>query len=49
MRDLAVNALSGRYGVLLERSKQRQLTQVERSEVDRLELAINTLQSMGCA
>jgi hypothetical protein len=47
MRDTAVAALGRRMGVLLERSKRRQLTDPERTELDRLEVVIDTLQGMG--
>jgi serine/threonine protein kinase HipA of HipAB toxin-antitoxin module len=49
MRDLAVAALGNRYRELAERSKRRQLTGAERTELDRLEVVIDTLRSMGSA
>lgn len=47
MRDRAVAALERRHAELLERSKHRQLTGLERSEVNRLGAIIDTLQSFG--
>lgn len=47
MRDTAVAALERRYRELAERSKRRQLTDAERTEVDRLAIVIDTLQAMG--
>jgi hypothetical protein len=47
MRDTAVAALERRHAVLLDRSKRRQLTGAERTEVDRLGIVIDTLQAMG--
>jgi hypothetical protein len=47
MRDQAAAALGRRYAVLAERSKRRQLTGAERTELDRLEVVLDTLQAMG--
>ena len=47
MRDTAVAALERRHAVLLDRSKRRQLTGAERTEVDRLGIVIDTLQAMA--
>ena len=47
MRDTAVVALTRRHAELLDRSKRRQLTAAERTELDRLGVVIDTLQSMG--
>jgi hypothetical protein len=47
MRDMAIAALRVNLDGLLERSRKRMLTPVERAEVDRLTLTIDTLQSMG--
>lgn len=47
IRDRAVAALSRRHAELLDRAKRRALTEVERREVDRLGVVIDTLQSMG--
>ncbi len=49
IRDTAVAALARRHAVLVERSKRRQLTGAERTEIDRLSVVIDTLQSMGSA
>jgi hypothetical protein len=47
IRDTAVDALARRHAVLLERSKRRELTGAERSELDRLGVVIDTLQGMA--
>lgn len=49
MRDLAAAALGNRYRMLSERAKRRQLTDAECSELDRLEIVLDTLQAMGGA
>ncbi len=49
IRDTAVAALTRRHAELAERSKRRQLTGAERTEIDRLGVVIDTLQSMGAA
>jgi hypothetical protein len=47
MRDQALAALERRFSVLLDRSKRRQLTGAERTEIDRLGVVIDTLQAMA--
>lgn len=47
MRDLATAALGKRYTELLDRSKRRELTSAERSELRGLDVALSTLQSMA--
>lgn len=47
MRDRALQVLTERHAVYLERAKRRLLTDAERFELDRLGLVIDTLQGMG--
>jgi hypothetical protein len=47
MRDQALDVLGGRYRLLADRATRRLLTDAERTEFDRLEVSINTLQAMG--
>lgn len=47
MRDAALRATTQRYQELLQRSKRRTLTEVERRDLDRLELIIDTLAAMA--
>jgi hypothetical protein len=46
-RQEGIRVLTGRYRELSERAKRRLPTPVERKELDRCEIALNTLQSMG--
>lgn len=46
-RQEGIRVLTARYRELSERAKRRQPTPVERKELDRCELALNTLQAMG--
>jgi alkanesulfonate monooxygenase SsuD/methylene tetrahydromethanopterin reductase-like flavin-dependent oxidoreductase (luciferase family) len=46
-RREGIRVVGARYRELLDRSKRRQLTPVERKDLDRAELALNTLQAMG--
>jgi hypothetical protein len=46
MRETAVAALGRRYRTLAERATKRRLTALERNELERLEVVIDTLQAM---
>ena len=45
MRDSAVRVLGLRFRELLERELRRELTPVERAELERLQAVIDTMQS----
>lgn len=47
MRARAAEIVAHRYTILLERSKRRALTSVERSELDEAERALGELHSLG--
>lgn len=46
LRDRAVEALGNRYRQLTERAARQQLTGPERTELDRIEVSLDTLEAM---